>query len=244
VGLAAAMNRPALPVRRRPRVALLATGDELIAPGARPRADQIVSSNATALGATAERLGAEANDLGIVGDDLGLLDRAIARAAGADILVTLGGASVGEHDLVREALTRRGMKLAFWKIAMRPGKPLMFGRLARQRVLGLPGNPVSALVCTRVFLEPLIRALLGLPAEEASQTVRLATAVRANDSRQDYLRATLVREADGTLLATPFARQDSSMLRTLAQADCLIVRPPFAEALPAGAPVPILRLDS
>jgi molybdopterin molybdotransferase len=155
---------------------------------------------------------------------------ALRRAEGADVLVTTGGASVGEHDLVRQALVAEGYKLGFWKIAMRPGKPLMFATPRPSRALGLPGNPVSAIVCARVFLKPLLAALLGIEPAETGVQARLAEALPANDRRQDYLRARLERAPDGTLTATAFAVQDSSMQRTLAMADGLIVRPPFDPA--------------
>ncbi|MGI9483680.1 MAG: molybdopterin molybdotransferase MoeA [Hyphomicrobiales bacterium] len=244
VGLAAAMNHATLPVRRRPKVALLATGDELVAPGEKLRADQIISSNNFALAPFLRGVGAEPADLGIVGDDKRALTRAIKKARGCDILVTLGGASVGDHDLVQDALTTQGMKLTFYRIAMRPGKPLMYGKLDSMHVLGLPGNPVSALVCARIFLKALIDKMLGLETdEEAPSTARLATTLPENDRRQDYLRATLAQGKDGGLVANAFPKQDSSMLRTLTSADCLIIRPPFAPAAKAGETVQILLLD-
>src|ERR671932_1139734 len=230
VALAAAMNHARVPVRRRPRVAILATGDELVPPGGDPGPDQIVASNGVGLAAEIRLQGGAPLDLGIVPDRLGDTVRAIAAAvaARADVLVTLGGASVGEHDLVRRALEESGMALAFWKIAMRPGKPLIFGRLDGLRVLGLPGNPVSSLVCAAVFLRPLLRALQGLPPALAGEAeASLGRDLGANDERQDYLRAGL-EEDRGRLVATPFERQDSSMLATLARADCLVIRPPHA----------------
>ena len=243
LGLAAAANRALLRVRKKPLVAILATGDELVAPGRKPRADQIVSSNGQGLAALARHFGAEVRDLGIVRDDLGATVRAIKRAAGADILLTSGGASVGEHDFVLAALKRAGVTVDFWKIAMRPGKPFMYGRRKRQHVMGLPGNPVSALVCARLFLKPLLDALLGVGGDAAPTEARLATAIGANDGRQDYVRATLDVAADGGRLVRPFARQDSSMQRTFREAQCLIIRPPFAPEAPAGSLVPILILD-
>ena len=169
--------------------------------------------------------------------------RAIARARDADVLITTGGASVGMHDLVREALTRSGITLDFWKIAMRPGKPLMFAPNGRQRIIGLPGNPVSALVCARLFLKPLLSALLGLPAADDLIVGRLKAPLLENDQRQDYLRARLDRAGDGSYRVAPFPKQDSSMQRTLAEAGCLIVRPPMAPAAKEGDMVPILPLD-
>jgi molybdopterin molybdotransferase len=243
LGLAAAMGHGVIGVRRRPVVAILATGNELVPPGATPRSGQIVSSNTVALAGLVELWGGMARDLGIARDELAATRASLAHAAGADILLTTGGASVGEHDLVRQALLAEGYKLGFWKIAMRPGKPLMFATRGRQRALGLPGNPVSAIVCAQVFLKPLLAALLGREPAEAVIHARLATALPANDRRQDYLRARLERRPDGTLTATPFAVQDSSMQRTLALADGLIVRPPFDEFRPAGAMVTVLPLD-
>lgn len=243
LGLAAAMNHAALPLRRRPKVALMPTGDELVDPGSKPRPDQIVSSNNFALGALVRRYGGEPVDLGIVADDKRALARAIKKAADCDVLVTLGGASVGDHDLVQDALKAAGLRLNFYKIAMRPGKPLMFGKLGRLRVLGLPGNPVSAIVCARLFLKPLLDAFLGLDAADAPLTGTLAGPLGANDQRQDYLRATLSVGPDGGLIADPFDRQDSSMLRRLAQSDCLVIRPPFAKAAKAGDTVELIKLD-
>jgi len=244
VSLAAAMGHGAVPVRRKPRVAVLSTGDELVLPGERPGPGQIVSSNHLGVAALAEIAGAEVELLGIARDTRESLEAHFARAESADILVTIGGASVGDHDLVGPVLQARGLALAFWKIAMRPGKPLMFGRLGPARVLGLPGNPVSSLVCTRVFLTPLIRALLGQPAEaERALQARAAVALEANGPRQHYMRATTALGPDGVPAVTPVRSQDSSLLAPLAQADCLLVRPANAPAAPAGSLVPIQPLD-
>jgi molybdopterin molybdotransferase len=243
IGLAAAANAPKLAVRRRPVVALIATGDELVLPGGTPRADQIVSSNSHALAAMAQHLGATVVNLGIVADNLKATERAIRKASKADILVTTGGASVGDHDYVQEALKNSGVSIDFWKIAMRPGKPFMYGRRKGQHVLGLPGNPVSALVCARLFLKPLIDALLGFPAGDDLVEARLGASMKENDSRQDYVRATLVEAPDGTRTVTPFAKQDSSMQRTFREAQALIVRPPNAKVAGQGDVVKILRLD-
>ena len=243
IGLAAAANAPKLAVRRRPVVALIATGDELVLPGAKPRADQIVSSNSHALAAMAEHLGATVLNFGIVSDNLKATERAIAKAARADILVTTGGASVGDHDYVQEALKNSGVDIDFWKIAMRPGKPFMYGRRRGQHVLGLPGNPVSSLVCARLFLKPLIDALLGLPMGDDLVEARLGASMKENDSRQDYVRATLVEAPDGSRTVTPFVKQDSSMQRKFREAQALIVRPPFAKVAGQGDVVEILRLD-
>jgi molybdopterin molybdotransferase len=243
IGLAAAMNHPWLRVRRRPRVAILATGDEIVRPGDPIGPNQIVSSNALALSALIKSVGGDPIMLGIAPDESAALRRMAAGAQGADLLVTTGGASVGEHDLVRSGLAPDGLALDFWSIAMRPGKPLMFGRLGSVPLLGLPGNPVSSLVCGMVFLKPALEALLGLaPAQAPRQTARLATDLKANDRRQDYLRARLHIDEDEVRQVIPFPKQDSSMLSPLAQADCLLVRPPHAPAAPAGTPVEIIPL--
>ena len=243
VGLAAAMNRPWLLVHRRPRVAILPTGDEVALPGDPIGPNQIVSSNGAALGAMVAAAGGVPIQLGIARDDSDNLKTMAQGAAGADLLVTIGGASVGEHDLVKKALGEIGLAVDFWKIAMRPGKPLMFGRLGPTAVLGLPGNPVSALVCGMLFLKPAIERLQGLPgAGPVPEPALAGIDLKPNDGRQDYLRARLTRDADGMLIATPFAKQDSSMMSALAGADCLIVRPPAAPAAPAGTRVRVIRL--
>ena len=247
IALAAAMGHPRLPVRRKPRVALIATGDELVRPGEPAGPDQIVASNLYALAAITERAGAEALDLGIVQDNSISLENGIdgARRAGADLLVTLGGASVGEHDLVQSALTRQGMDLGFWRIALRPGKPLMHGRLGTMLVLGLPGNPVSSIVCAIVFLVPAIRAMLGDPGapDDTSEAALLGGSLPANDARQDFLRAKLEGGDDGLFVATAHPVQDSSMLSVLAASQGLIVRAPHAPQAEAGEPCRIVRLD-
>jgi molybdopterin molybdotransferase len=243
IGLAAAMNCPTLSVRRQPRIALFTTGDELVKVGEKPRPDQIVSSNGPALAAFIARFGGIPRDLGIIPDKLAATVRAIARADASDILVTTGGASVGDHDFIREALIAAGVTIDFWKIAMRPGKPLMFGRKGALRVIGLPGNPVSALICARLFLKPLLDRMLGRPAEPPPPLARLTIAKAQNDSRQDYVRSSLARDETGVLLATPQPKQDSSMLRTLAASDGLVIRPPHAPAAPVGSLVPVLPID-
>jgi molybdopterin molybdotransferase len=243
IGLAAAMNCDTVSVRKRPVVAVIATGDELVLPGTKPRADQIVSSNSNALVAMAESFGARVINCGIVRDDLKATERAVLKMAKADIIVTTGGASVGDHDFIQQALKNTGVKIDFWKIALRPGKPFMYGRKGRQKILGLPGNPVSALVCARIFLKPLLDCLQGLPVEEPATMARLGTAMPANDSRQDYVRARLEIAPDGSRTATPYGKQDSSMQRTFREAHCLIIRPPDAPAASIGDLVPILNLD-
>jgi molybdopterin molybdotransferase len=244
LSVAASMNYAAVPVHRKPIVAILATGDELVQPGSAPGPDQIVASNTFGIAAMVARAGGTSLDLGIVHDDRTDTARAIdaARTAKADILVTLGGASVGDHDLVGAVLQERGMALDFWKIAMRPGKPLLFGRLGATRVLGLPGNPVSSLVCGILFLEPLIGALLGQPYVEPGEPAVLGVDLPANDGREDYVRATLARTADGALAATPLPVQDSSMLSVLTKADCLLVRPANAAAGKKGERCRVVRL--
>src|SRR5262245_11173962 len=244
VSLAAAMGYAQLSVRRRPRVAVLSTGDELVAPGQMPGNAQIVSSNHLGVAAMAEAVGAEVEFLGIARDLPESLNAHFANAADADVLVTIGGASVGDHDLVAPVLTARGMTLSFWKIAMRPGKPVMFGRLEQTRILGLPGNPVSALVCARLFLVPLLRALLGLSVEASSPLkARAAVELEANGAREHYMRARQVRGEDGLPLVSPVRSQDSSLLSPLAEADCLLVRAAGAPAVPVGGLVSILPLD-
>ncbi len=243
IGLMAAANAAVVSVRKRPRVVLFTTGDELVLPGDRPRTDQILSSNSHALAAMLKAWGAEVMNLGIVRDDMKATIAAIKKAANADILVTTGGASVGDHDYVQEALRRAGVKIGFWKIALRPGKPLMFGTKGKLSVLGLPGNPVSALVCARIFLKPLIGKMLGLDMTDVPVMARVAAALPANDERQDYLRATLRYEEDGARAVHVFSKQDSSMQRNLRDADCLIVRPPNAPEVPHDALVPVILLD-
>jgi molybdopterin molybdotransferase len=246
IGLAAAMNFAEVAVIRRPRVAILATGDELVRPGETIGPDQIIATNSYAVAALIEGAGGEPLDLGIAKDELGALETGVsaARAASADLLVTIGGASVGDYDLVKPALAKQGMELNFWKIAMRPGKPVIHGRLGDMIILGLPGNPVAAVVAGIMFLVPLVRALSGDPdaGRDQSEPAILGKALRANDSRQDYMRATLQPVETGLPIATPFDIQDSSLLRVLAQAQCLLVRAPHAPAAAAGDPCRIIRL--
>ena len=247
LSLAAAMNYPDLAVRRRPKVALLTTGDELVMPGSTPGPGQIVYSNGYALRAMARHEGADVIDLGIAADTIESTTDGIRRArdSGADILVTTGGASVGDHDLVKRSLEAEGVAMAFWQIAMRPGKPMMHGRLGPMRVIGLPGNPVSSYVCGFLFVVPLIRQLLGRSdVHHRIETALLGRDVTANDQRQDYLRARLEVRSDRALIATPVNHQDSSLLGNLAAARALLIRTPFAPAAAAGTPCDILRLPS
>jgi molybdopterin molybdotransferase len=243
LSLLAAADFATTDVRRKPRIAFAATGDELSRPGEPRKPGGIVASSGYALRAMIESWGGEARDLGILADNTDAIGALPSLAAGADLIVTMGGASVGDHDLVKSALTPKGFVLDFWKIAMRPGKPLVFGRLGKTPFIGLPGNPVSALVCALLFVRPAIEAMLGTAGDTSPITARTLNALAANDTRQDYLRARLfVRDSE--LWAEAFSLQDSSMMRSLAQADGLIVRASNAPALDAGARVPVLRLDA
>ncbi|MGB6416856.1 MAG: gephyrin-like molybdotransferase Glp [Pseudolabrys sp.] len=242
--LAAAMNHSGLRVHRRPKVAVLGTGDELVPPGSTPGPGEIVYSNGFALSALAHDEGAEVHDLGIARDRVEDIVAAVRRAreSSADILVTTGGASVGEHDLVQRALAAEGLNLSFWRVALRPGRPMMHGRLGGMQVLGLPGNPVSSFVCAFLFLVPLIRCLAGRQdVEQMPEPARLGSDLPVNDERADYLRATLTPGVEG-LIATPLPDQDSSLMAALAKADCLLIRPPYAPAAPAGSDCVILKL--
>jgi molybdopterin molybdotransferase len=244
LALAAAMNHPTVPVHRRPKVAVLATGDELVMPGSSPGIGEIVYSNGYSTMAQARREGCEIVDLGIAPDRLDETVAAVrqARNLGADILVTSGGASVGDYDFVQTALKAEGLDLSFWKVAMRPGRPMMHGRLGTMHVLGLPGNPVSSYVCGVLFLLPLIRRLSGRSdCDPEIETALLGCDLPKNDERADYLRAALAA-GDGLPVATPFPFQDSSMLTPLAKADCLLIRAPHAPAAMAGSRCSILKL--
>jgi molybdopterin molybdotransferase len=245
IALAGAMNHATVPVHRRPRMAVLATGDELVAPGTPPAPGEIVSSNGLTLMAIGNREGARTLDLGVAPDRLDATIAGVrrARATGVDVLVTTGGASVGDYDFVQRAFASEGVALSFWKVALRPGRPLMHGRLGDMQVLGLPGNPVSSFVGAALFLVPLLRRLAGrADLSLAVEPARLGCALPANDERADYMRATLATGPDGAMVATPFPRQDSSMLAPLARADCLVIREPFAPAAEPGSPCIILNL--
>jgi molybdopterin molybdotransferase len=242
--LAASMNYPQVEVYRRPKIAIVGTGDELVMPGTEPKPGEIVYSNGFALTALARSEGAEARDFGIARDRLDDIAAHVRRARdwGADILVTTGGASVGEHDLVRKALQAEGLDLSFWRVALRPGRPMMHGRLGRLQVLGVPGNPVSSYVCSVLFLVPLIRTLSGRSdLERPRETARLGRDLPANDEREDYLRATLSVGPDGPV-ATPISAQDSSLMASLSRSNCLVIRPPHAPAAAAGSSCVILKL--
>ena len=243
LALIAAADVAMVDVRRKPRVAFVATGDELSRPGAPRQAGGIVASTGYGLAALIESWGGETRDLGILPDRLDAIGELPALASGADLVITLGGASIGDHDLVQAALEPKGFVLDFWKIAMRPGKPLIFGRLGQTPLLGLPGNPVSALVCAMLFVRPALAAMLAAREERAPTVARTVTALSANDGRQDHLRARLFI-SNGQPWAEPLPVQDSSMLRAFAQADCLVIRPMDAPAAQAGEWVPVLRLES
>lgn len=240
IGLLAAANVATVPVFKNPRIAYLATGDELVMPGETPGPDQIISSNSVAMDAYIRVFGGEPVSLGIAKDNPDSLRSALKGLKGCDMLVTMGGASVGDFDLVQSVLGDEGMELGFYKVAMRPGKPLIFGTLDGVPMLGLPGNPVSAGVTALLFLRPAIARLSGADDETIVRRARLGKRIRENDRRQDYLRASLSQDSDGGLVATPFERQDSSMMRLLAYADCLIVRPPHADSLPAESEVDVV----
>jgi len=245
LALAAGMNHPLVPVHRRPNIVLFATGDELVPPGTEPGPGQIVSSNGFALAALAREEGAEVTDLGVVADKLDETIAAVrrARAQGADILVTTGGVSVGDYDFVQTAFAAEGMALSFWKVALRPGRPLVHGKLGPMQVLGLPGNPVSAYVCAFLFLVPLIRRLSGRSdLTSPTESAVLGCDLPANDERADYLRATL-RDGPNGAVATPFPIQDSSMMAPLAKADCLVIREPRAPTAKAGSRCLIAKLQ-
>jgi len=245
VMLAAAMSHPRLPVHRRPKVAVVGTGDELKPPGSALGPGEIIYSNGFALMALCRAEGAEVIDLGVVADRVEPTVAAIRRArdAGADILLTTGGASVGDYDLVQRGLKSEGLELAFWRVALRPGRPMMNGRLGGMQVLGLPGNPVSAYVCAFLFLVPLLRRLEGrTDLETKPESAVLGADLAKNDERADYLRAILAPGPNGNWVATPLKVQDSSMMAALAKADCLVVREPFEPAAKAGDRCVILRL--
>lgn len=244
LSLAAAANHPSLSVVGRPLVAIIATGDELLPPGSTPGPDQIIASNGYGVAAILREAGANVLDLGIAPDRHDAIKALItqAQAAGADIIITLGGASVGDHDLVHAVLTDAGMNLSFWKIAMRPGKPLMFGRLGDARCVGLPGNPVASLLCTHLFIRPLVARLGNRPVHDDWREAVLVEDIAANDHRQDYVRSSAEPAGDGSLRIKPFRTQDSSMLRTLAGSNCVMVRPPHDPARSAGETVRVLML--
>ena len=236
--LAAAMNHATVPVRRKPIVAVLANGDELVQPGQSPAADQIISSIPAGMKAAIAAWGGEPVLLDLARDSKESLAACVRDAQKADVLLTIGGASVGEHDLVRGTLEDMGARFEVLRVAMRPGKPAMFGFLGNQRILSMPGNPASAIICARVFLKPLLDRFLGRSRRDEPRTVRLAVPVEANGEREHYMRAQL--SEDGV---APIGDQDSSLMNAFAKADCLLVRPARGPALPAGTLVPVIPLD-
>ena len=243
IAFAAAMNLSHLKVRRKPRIAVLSTGDELVPPGEAPGPNQIPGSNGPTLAAFVASCGGEAVDLGIAPDDKKALAVLAAGAKDCDLLVTSGGVSVGDHDIVRDALGECGLEVDFWGVAMRPGKPLLFGHVAHVPFLGFPGNPGSTLVCAVVYLRPAIDAMLGIGDGDAGEmTARLACDLEANDERQDHMRVSLSQDAEGNLTAAPFLRQDSAMISILSKANGLLIRPPLAPAAKAGDPATVIPL--
>jgi len=242
IGLAAATDHARLSVARRPRVAIIATGDELVPPGVGGDPNRIVASNPFSLAALLRQENALVSDLGIVPDKIEAIVAAMRLARdNVDVLITLGGASVGDHDLIAPALTSEGISMAFHRVALRPGRPLLLGLAGNLRVLGLPGNPVSSYVCACLFLVPLLRKLQGrhdfMPAPLPAV---LGVDMRENDHRQDYLRARIVHGPDGRLVAMPHERQDSSMQALLVESDGLLIRKPNAPAAKAGEPCEVL----
>jgi len=242
--LAAAKNLPWLSVHRKPRVAILSTGDELVMPGEPVGRTQIVSSSGIAVAALMRAWGGEPTLFDIAGDDARLIQDHISAGAQHDLLITLGGASVGDHDLVQDALKAQGFAMDFWRIAMRPGKPLMFAARDRARVLGLPGNPVSTMVCALMFVKPALDRMLGQPGDlVATRPARLAVDLKPNDTREDYVRSKLTSAGDGTLTVEPHPVQDSSMLSVLAWSSALLVRPAHDPARKAGDTVQVIDLS-
>ncbi|NDV88139.1 molybdopterin molybdenumtransferase MoeA [Aurantimonas aggregata] len=245
IALAASGGHPTLTVRQRPRVAVLATGDELVLPGVAPGPAQIVASNGFGVAAMVSAAGGEALDYGIAPDDktaiAARLDKALAE--GADIFVTIGGASVGDHDLVGAVFAERGVALDFWKVAMRPGKPLMAGRLHDTRIVGLPGNPASSMVAAMLFLVPLVSRLAGRPVRPLYRHGVLGAAVPENGERTDFVRSVVVIDDDGIATVTPLPRQDSSLLSIYAHAQGLLMRAPQAPPAAAGEPCRYVPLD-
>ena len=248
LSLAAASGNAAISVFKQPRIAILATGDELVPPGTVPGPDQIVASNSVGIAEIVRRAGGRPEDMGIIIDDPEKIESAISAVLedGIDVLVTIGGASVGDRDYVHGALQNCGVDLDFWKIAMRPGKPLMYGRKTVSgktvHVIGLPGNPVSSLVCSLVFLRPLVAKLSGTDLTADIRPAKLGQSMNANDHRRDFVRATVEKAIDGTLIVKPFPVQDSSMLSALVRSNALLIREENAPAATLGDACTILML--
>jgi molybdopterin molybdotransferase len=243
LGLLASANVAQVSVVRKPKIAYLATGDELVMPGETIGTDQIVSSNSVALEAYIKAFGGEPYSLGIARDTPESMREALGRIDDSDLLVTIGGASVGDYDLVRTVLGEEGLEMNFYRVAMRPGKPLIFGRIGGIPLLGLPGNPVSAGITSLLFLRPAIERMLGQePSTEMIMQAKLGCDLKENDKRQDYLRAELSRDTEGNLIATPFLKQDSAMMANFTLAECLVIRSPNAPAAKAGDQVDVAML--
>lgn len=243
VGLLAAMNLPLIPVFKRPRIGVLSTGDEVVMPGDDVKHGQLVSANGPGLCAFIAHMGATPIHLGIARDDATSLATMADAAKDLDMLITTGGVSVGDHDLIAKVLGENGLDVNFHKIAMRPGKPLLFGNLKGTPFFGLPGNPVSAMVCAILYVGPALEKMQGLEgAAPPTVKARLSVGMKANDKREDFLRATLERSGSGDLIATPYPKQDSAMITTLAKADGLIIRPPFSPAATPGEIVDVIAL--
>ncbi|MQQ07030.1 molybdopterin molybdenumtransferase MoeA [Epibacterium sp. SM1979] len=237
IALLAAMNIATVPVRRKPDIALMSTGDELVMPGETPGPDQIIASNTFGLKALLEEIGASVRMLPIARDDKPALRAAFGLADGADLVVTIGGASVGDHDLVGHVAQELGLEQSFYKVAMRPGKPLMGGRMGDAAMIGLPGNPVSAMVCGHVFLAPVVHRMLGLPIAATVKSAPLLEPLSDNGPRAHYMRAILSPEG-----ITPCPNQDSALLSVLASANALLIRPPHDTARDAGETVEYMPL--
>lgn len=248
LSLAAASGNATVSVFKQPRIAILATGDELVPPGVIPGPDQIVASNSLGIAEIVRRAGGKPEDMGIIIDDPAKIESAIDHVLddGIDILVTIGGASVGDRDFVHSALKNCGVDLDFWKIAMRPGKPLMYGRKTvagkTVHIIGLPGNPVSSLVCSLVFLRPLVAQLSGSAQTADIRPARFGQPMNANDHRRDFVRSTVEQAVDGTLIVTPLPIQDSSMLSALVRSNALLIRDENAPPAAAGESCTILML--
>ena len=247
LALIASAGLATLNLRKKPRVAIISTGDELVAPGTPPKEGQIISSNGLFLKSYLNSIGAEAIDIGIIPDQEDALEKAFEDASKADLIMTSGGASVGSHDGVAKAMTDQSTsQLNFWRIAMRPGKPLIFGKIKGVPMIGLPGNPVSTGVCAMVFVSTAIKAITGQDISHNwgldIRQGRLSKPLKANDKRQDYLRASLGFSQDGTPELTPYEQQDSGMMQLLTQAEALVIRSPFADEAEIGDFAPYIPI--